>query len=188
MNIQSYPERPNSQEYVSKQEKSTAQRKIYLPAEKKFIEVSEDVYFAYYRPIWKVLKNAQRKGECCCPVDELWKCGGECNDCPYRVESDPDEISQTTAIQEHLDLTIMDALPSKEMSPENAAISHDFLSALKMEIDQLSPLDREICLLYLSGMTEREIASEVNRSRSKVNEHKHRILMRLKSALQEYYQ
>ena len=47
--------------------------------------VSEAVYFALYRPIWRKQKAMQKTGQCRCPRHLLWKCDGQCDLCEYRA-------------------------------------------------------------------------------------------------------
>ena len=42
-----------------------------------------------YREINRKRKRLQRRGECCCLRNKLWKCDGDCDRCRYRV---PDSL------------------------------------------------------------------------------------------------
>ncbi len=185
MNTKANYDRPCIEEVLCAKEDSE-RKKIYLRSEKTFVEVSDEVYREYYRPIWKALKQAQRKGECACPKEARWQCDGECHTCEYRVVSSADVLSDTMVIHDDSVLTIADTLTSNEASPESVALFHDLQSTLEKEICQMSQLEQKIAYLYLNGMTEREIAPVVDRSPSKVNKHKQRIIKTLKNALQEY--
>ena len=141
----------------SEKNETSKQRKIYLRSEEKFIEVSEEVYLAYYRPAWRIRDREQRAGRCKCTRKNLWQCDGECFDCPFH--SSPDMVYESLAIEEDKDLTIADLLSTEEQNPEKIVFDHDLVSALKDEIRLLTADEQRIILYYLSGMTDREIAS-----------------------------
>ena len=58
-------------------------KKYFIPVDGTPIEVSEDVYRAYYQPIWNTRYHAQQNGECRCTKAQLWKCDGVCPGCPF---------------------------------------------------------------------------------------------------------
>ena len=57
--------------------------KYFIPVDGNPIEVSEEVYRAYYQPIWNTRYHAQQNGECRCTKAQLWKCDGVCPGCPF---------------------------------------------------------------------------------------------------------
>ena len=57
-------------------------KKYFILVDGTPIEVSEDVYRAYYQPIWNTRYHAQQNGECRCTKAQLWKCDGVCPGCP----------------------------------------------------------------------------------------------------------
>jgi DNA-directed RNA polymerase specialized sigma24 family protein len=56
---------------------------IYIPRTKQRIQVTKEVYDAYYRPIWRTFKNAHRHMQCSCAGDKWWLCGGDCGECRF---------------------------------------------------------------------------------------------------------
>ncbi len=58
-------------------------KKYFIPVDGNPIEVSEEVYRAYYQPIWNTRYHAQQNGECRCTKAKLWKCDGVCPGCPF---------------------------------------------------------------------------------------------------------
>ena len=58
-------------------------KKCFIPVDGTPIEVSEEVYRAYYQPIWNTRYHAQKNGECRCTKSQLWKCDGVCPGCPF---------------------------------------------------------------------------------------------------------
>lgn len=57
--------------------------RFFIPVDGTPIEVSEEVYRAYYQPIWNARYHAQKNGECRCTKAQLWKCDGVCPGCPF---------------------------------------------------------------------------------------------------------
>ena len=51
-------------------------RKYFIPVNGTPVEVSEEVYRAYYRPVWGTRYHAQKNGECRCSKRQLWLCDG----------------------------------------------------------------------------------------------------------------
>ena len=60
-------------------------KKYFIPVNGKLVEVSEELYRAYYRPIWNTRYHAHKNGECCCTKAQLWKCDGVCPGCPFNT-------------------------------------------------------------------------------------------------------
>ena len=58
-------------------------KKYFIPVDGNPIEVCEEVYRAYYQPIWNNRYHAQQNGECRCTKAQLWKCDGVCPGCPF---------------------------------------------------------------------------------------------------------
>lgn len=46
-------------------------KKYFIPVDGTPIEVSEEVYRAYYQPIWNIRYHAQKNGECRCTKAQL---------------------------------------------------------------------------------------------------------------------
>lgn len=57
-------------------------KKYFIPVNGELVEVSEELYREYYRPIWNTRYHARKNGECSCTKAQLWKCDGVCPGCP----------------------------------------------------------------------------------------------------------
>ena len=55
--------------------------KVYLKGMDKWVDVTKEFYYEYYRPIWRKRKNMQDKNVCRCPKDRFHLCDGIC--CGY---------------------------------------------------------------------------------------------------------
>ena len=133
-------------------------RKYFIPVNGTPVEVSEEVYRAYYRPVWGTRYHAQKNGECRCSKRQLWLCDGICSGCPFHT-SETNISFETPVADGDEDITIEDALMGSP-SPESILMDKELLDALYNELNRLDPEGRRICELFMQGKTEREIAAE----------------------------
>lgn len=63
-------------------------RKVYLKTIRQWMEMDEEVYYAYQRPIDAHRKRIQYHGRCFCPKNEIWKCDGDCGLCRHSRAGD----------------------------------------------------------------------------------------------------
>ena len=168
------------------QSKENQGKRYYIPVDGEFVEVTEEVYLAYYQPIWNTRYHAQKNGECRCTKAQLWKCDGICPGCPYYAAGK--KVSIDTPIGgEDDDLTLGDTLTAGAPSPESIAADRELLQALYAELERLDPDGKRICQLIMAGMSEREIAAAMGRRQSTVNYQKRKVLAALREALKDLY-
>lgn len=144
----------------------------YIEIEGKQIAVTEEVYLAYKRPLWAEKKRQEREKRC-------WgKNGNRCmEDCSQCQRERTGSALSLDALSEH-GFELSDSLGIPE------GIEHDTLiRVLRTEIDALEPNNREIALLFASGLSEREIAARVGLSQRGVNKRKIKIFAELKRKL-----
>ena len=123
---------------------SNEAKKFFIPVEGQAIEVSEEVYRAYYRPIWNTRYHAQKNGECRCPKTQIWKCDGVCPGCPFYAAGK--KVSLETAIGgEDDDLTLGDTLADDAPTADSILMDEELLKALYDELDRLDPEGKRIC-------------------------------------------
>ena len=163
-----------------------SQKKIYLRTEEQFIDVSAETYYAYYQPIWRIRKNAQRKGRCACTEANLWQCDGDCCDCMFCTSSQTGEISIESAVQDNDELSLEDLFASDDLNPENIVIKNELISALRREVQAMKPLDKRIIHYLLVGKTENEIALLLSKSQPTISYHRKKIAAYLKAQLKDY--
>ena len=97
---------------------SSEVKKYFIPVNGELVEVSEELYRAYYRPIWNTRYHARKNGECSCTKAQLWKCDGVCPGCPFQTEGK--KISLSTVIGgEDNDLTLGDTLRDDSQTIES---------------------------------------------------------------------
>lgn len=113
-------------------------KKYFIPVDGTPIEVSEDVYRAYYQPIWNTRYHAQQNGECRCTKAQLWKCDGICPGCPFYAAGK--KVSIDTPIGgEDDELTLGDTLADDAPSAESILMDKKLLDALYDELNRLDP-------------------------------------------------
>ena len=158
--------------------------KKYIPIEGRLVEVETEVYYEYYRPIWRQIKQAQKFGTCRCTKENIWKCDGICPGCEYYIVGN--ERSFDVEIDGQEGITLADVLPDTESSPVEFEETKVLYDALHREIGQLSPLQKSICELVMKGLTEREIGLALGKSQSTINYQKKHAYVALRKALLEY--
>ena len=142
---------------MSKQEK---QRFIYDPVSRQKIDVSEEVYGAYYRPIWAMFKRAHDHGTCRATQSQWWLCQGDCAVCRfhYRDKHDSLELMAESGKQT--------ADYSPTIDPESIAVDVLYFEGLLKRLDELMPEARKIGELRLRGLTDADIAEQIGIKRT----------------------
>lgn len=164
---------------------SNKAKKCFIPVDGTPIEVSEDVYRDYYRPIWRTRYHAQKNGECNCTKAQIWKCDGVCPGCPFYTAGRKVSI-ETSIGGEEDELTLGDTLADDAPSAESILMDRELLAALHEELNRLDPDGRRICELVMQGKTEREIAADMGKRQSTINYKKNRVFDILREALKDF--
>lgn len=138
------------------------QRYIYDPVSKKKIPVTEEVYRAYYRPIWATFQRAHSKKNPSCNAQQSqwWVCQGDCSTCRfhYRDKNDSLELLAESGKQ------TADCNPT--IDPESIAVDILYFEGLLKRLDELMPEARKIGELRLNGCTDAEIAGQIEIKRT----------------------
>lgn len=159
--------------------------RYFIPIDGMPIEVSEEVYRAYYRPIWNTRYHAQKNGECRCTKAQIWKCDGVCPGCPFYAAGK--KVSLDTAIGgEDDDLTLGDTLADDAPTADSILMDEELLKALYDELDRLDPEGKRICALMMHH-SEREAAEIMGMARSTFKRHWAKIRAGLHDRLKGYY-
>lgn len=160
-------------------------KKYFIPVDGNPIEVSEEVYRAYYQPIWNARYHAQKNGECRCTKAQLWKCDGVCPGCPFYAAGK--KVSIDTPIGgEDDELTLGDTLADDAPTAESILMDNELLDALYDELSRLDPEGKRICELLMYH-SEREAADIMGMARSTFKRHWAKIQVELQDKLKEYY-
>ena len=159
--------------------------RYFIPIDGMPIEVSEEVYRAYYRPIWNTRYHAQKNGECRCTKAQIWKCDGDCPGCPFYAAGKKVSLD-TTIGGEDDDLTLGDTLADDAPTADSILMDEELLKALYDELDRLDPEGKRICALMMHH-SEREAAEIMGMARSTFKRHWAKIRPVLQDRLKGYY-
>ncbi|MGN0621837.1 MAG: hypothetical protein ACI4I9_08210 [Porcipelethomonas sp.] len=145
---------------------TTNEKIIYYNGE--FIKVSKELYYAYYRPIWRQIKRMQNLQKCNCPKKMIYKCPQECFRCKYHKGANVsfDEMLETRG----------DLPDEKSMD----FIENDLLEELIGELSRIDEHTRVIVQMKLEGYLDKEIAEELNLSTSTFSYRKKRLYKKAK--------
>ena len=132
-------------------------KKIYLKNERKFIEVTDEVYYTYYRPIWAARKKAQSHGQCVCPQNKLWQCDADCCDCIYRTTGDMRSLDYEITIGEEGDIVTAGDMIADDYDMESLIADRMLLGKLLEELERLDPDGKKIFELFGEGLSDRKI-------------------------------
>ena len=161
-------------------------KKFFIPVSGQWVEVSKEIYYEYYRPIWRVHNNAKYRGQCRCTKSEMWKCDGVCQGCPYYTAGDT--VSLDCSLEEDDgNLTVENTLESDDSSIESIIIDMELLEALYNELESLDPERRQICELMMQ-YSEREAAEMMGIPRSTFKRRWSQVQKYLKVRLKKYYE
>jgi len=164
---------------------SNEAKKYFIPIDGTPIEVSEEVYRAYYQPIWNTRYHAQKSGECHCTKAQLWKCDGVCPGCPFYAAGK--KVSTDTPIGgEEDEITLGDTLADDAPVPDSILMDKELLDALYDELNHLDPEGKRICELLMYH-SERESADIMGMARSTFKRHWAKIQTQLQDKLKDYY-
>lgn len=104
-------------------------KKYFIPVNGELVEVSEELYREYYRPIWNTRYHVRKNGECSCTKAQLWKCDGVCPGCPFYTAGK--KVSLDTVIGgENDELTLGDTIADDSQTIESIIIEKELLEAL----------------------------------------------------------
>ncbi|MDS1028909.1 bacterio-opsin activator [Bacillota bacterium LX-D] len=135
--------------------------KIYLPHEKKWVEVTETQYYAYYRDIWATRKRAQAHRQCMCPKDKHWLCDGDCLICPFHAPGDSLSLDLTYENSDGEAFSMLDKLADSSASIEDVVTDQIVLDMLFQRLAEIMPEAHRIGDLRMAGMSDAEIADKI---------------------------
>ena len=140
-----------------------SQRKIYIRSTKTWVPVTKEVYLEYYRPIWRIRKEAQKNGQCICPISKLWMCDGDCAMCKYRATGNTLSLDAPIENADGEEFCLLDNLEDKDAIFENILVDRLLLEQLLGELAERDPEGKRICELIMEGCSKTEIADTLQR-------------------------
>ena len=145
---------------MTKQENT---RKIYICSTKTWVPVTEEVYLEYYRPIWRLQKEAQKNGQCMCTKSKLWVCDGDCATCEYRAAGNTISLDAPMENGDGDEFSLKDALEDPTASFADVLVDRLLLEQLLDELAERDPEGKRICELIMEGSSKAEIADTLQR-------------------------
>jgi len=142
------------------------QRKIYIRNTKQWVPVTEEVYLEYYRPIWRLQKDAQKNGQCMCPKSKLWLCDGDCATCEYRAAGNTTSLDAPLENGDGDEFSLVDTLEDPNAAFADVIVDRLLLERLIDELTEQYPEGKRICELIMEGQSERQAANVLNMTRS----------------------
>lgn len=148
------------------------------------IPVTEEQYRELMRDINRTRKREQRASRCSCPKKYFFKCDGACDLCQYHRN---DTVSLDAPISDDDEnLTLADTLISDTDTAAELE-EKEWRKAIHLAISYLSNRDQKIVLLFMDGLSERDIADQVSCSQKTVNNRKNAIFTELLDQLSDWF-
>lgn len=139
------------------------QRKIYIRSTKTWEPVNEEIYREYYRPIWRLQKEAQKNGQCVCPKSKLWVCDGDCATCEYQRPGNAISLDAPIANANGEEFCLLDTLEDLDSNFADVLVDKILLGQLLDELAECDPEGKRICELIMQGSSKTEIADTLQR-------------------------
>lgn len=150
-------------------------RQRYIFIDNQPIPVTEEVYRAYMRPIWREHKRRERAKRC--RIGGV-RCTGDCSQCPYKRTGNALSIERMQGVgHDPVDTTY-----DLEMVVEGRLL----LEALFEQLEALDPDGQVLCQLLMDGESERQIAGQLGISQAAVNKRKQKVFALLREALDDW--
>lgn len=151
-------------------------RQRYIFIDNEPISVTEEVYRAYMRPIWRERKRRERVKRC--RIGGV-RCTGNCSQCPYQRTGGALSIERMQGVgHDPVDTTY-----DLEFVVEGRML----LEALFEQLEALDPDGQVLCQLLLDGESERQIAKRLGISQVAVNKRKQKVFGLLREGLREWF-
>ena len=162
-------------------------KKYFIPVSGQWVEVSKEIYYEYYRPIWRTRSNAKYRNQCRCRKSDIWKCDGICQGCEFYTAGNQISFDGTVDEEEDDDLMLENAIADEASPLEEIITDMELLDALYEELEHLEPERRQICELLMQ-YSEREAAEMMGIPRSTFKRKWSRVQKYLKARLKKYYE
>ena len=150
------------------------------------VPTTKEAFDDYYRPINAYRKTEQRHGRCVCPADCRLLCNMDCGNCLYKVAGDTDSLNETIEDGDGNTTERIETIAADTDIEAEYAYA-ELIRRLREKLNDLTPEYREICRLIMDGKNEREMAAELNTSKTTLHRHKEDALNILREALEKYF-
>ena len=109
-------------------------KKFFIPVSGQWVEVSEEIYYEYYRPIWRTRSNAKYRNQCRCRKSDIWKCDGICQGCEFYTAGNQISFDGTVDEEEDDDLMLENAIADEASPLEEIITDMELLDALYEDV------------------------------------------------------
>lgn len=162
--------------------------KFYLIVQGEKVEVGEEVYREYVRPVRKDQRRKRRDRKCLV-IGKKWqngkmqivRCQIDCNACPYAVNGKPNGSTLSLDEMQEKGFEIEDADLDLEADCVEAETKEEMKEQLHKAIMLLTPRQQEMVrLIYFEGKTQKEVAEHFGIKQPTVQQAVKRLIATLK--------
>ncbi|MDU6265091.1 MAG: hypothetical protein E6600_11385 [Anaerocolumna aminovalerica] len=165
------------------------ERKIYIRSTKQWVPVTEEIYREYYRPIWRLQKEAQKNCQCLCPKSKLWICDSDCAICEYRAAGNTISLDAPMENADGDGFSLIDTIEDPTSNFSDILVDRLLLKQLLDELSDRDPEGKRICELIMEGSSKTEMAATLQNEfggdwyKSKVVYHEKQVLDQLRKRI-----
>lgn len=154
-------------------------KSYYLPIDGQEIPVTEEIYRAYWQPVWAERKRQEREKRCLISngKGKTKRCMADCSKCSRRRSGSV--LSLDKFVEDGYEIS--DSLDMDELVAERL-----LLEELAAALNELDPINKRIAELCGEGLSERQIADEVGLSQKTINNRKAGIFNELRQRLKNH--
>lgn len=159
---------------------------IYIPESRTYEPVSEEIYNAYYRPIWRTFQKEHYHNRCSCPGYNWHLCSGDCFMCSYHTAGNILSLEKELDNAEDTPFTLYETLSDDSLLIEPLIEEGELRCEIHRLLEELDTESREICQLIMEGYSERQAATRMHMARSTFKRHWNRVKEILAKSLADY--
>ena len=135
----------------------------------------EQVFMELRRERMRTCARMRRQKRCGCPKDKQWRCDGVCDGCRFQRLVD---VSLNAAVGDSEDLMLGGSC-FESVDQESMCVDKIYAEEKLKRLDEIMPFSRDIGLMRVKGMSDREIAERLGISRTRM----YRMLEKAKKAI-----
>lgn len=145
---------------ANKENQSKETRRIYIRSQRRWQEVSEEVYQEHIRFHDAYRHKMQKRGLCRCPRNKWWTCDADCLTCEYRNADTLLSLDAPIGAEDE-DLTLMDTIADESAAVSELIADRIVLEQLFKRLANLMPEAETIGELRMQGLSDNAIAKVI---------------------------
>lgn len=122
----------------------------------------EQIFIELRRERMRTCARMRRQKRCGCPKDKQWRCDGVCDGCRFQRLVD---VSLNSAVGDSEDL-MLEGSCFESVDQESMCVDKIYAEEKLKRLDEIMPFARDIGLMRLKGMSDREIAEHLGIART----------------------